>query len=194
MVEEWKDVVGYEGLYQVSNTGKVRSIDRMLTYRNGVVVFAKGKELYFTATKPTKRHPNIRYSVQLWKDNRARLFSVHRLVAIAFIPNPEGKPTVNHIDGNPMNNNVENLEWATYSENEKHAYRMGLVKPNPCMFPKNSTKVRAYNPDTKDEIICGSASELARILGVNHTRTSYCAKLSREGRKTKVKGYFVEFL
>lgn len=194
MIEEWKDVAGYEGLYQVSNTGKVRSVDRITVCKDGRLLPNKGRELYFTVSKFDEKRHLPRYSVQLWKNNKAKLFPVHRLVAIAFIPNPEGKPTVNHINGNPMNNNVDNLEWATYSENELHAHRMGLVKPNPNRFPSNSTKVIAYNPISKDEIICNSASELARILNVNHTRVSYCAKINHEGAESKVRGYIVRFL
>lgn len=194
MVEEWKDVVGYEGMYQVSNTGKVRSVDRVSKCKNGMIRTIKGRELYFTTSKLDERKHLPRYSVQLWKNNQAKLFPVHRLVATAFIPNPEGKPTVNHKDGNPLNNNVDNLEWTTYSENQKHAYANGLVKPHSCKFPKNSTKVRAYNPITKDEIICNSASELARILNVSHTRTSYCAKSNQDGNESKVCGYIVQFL
>ena len=68
------------------------------------------------------------YHVELWKDNKRVVRMIHRLVAETFIPNPDGKPQVNHKDGNRMNNSVENLEWATCAENSEHAYRTGLAK------------------------------------------------------------------
>ena len=114
--EIWKDCVGYEGRYQVSNLGNVRSIannkgtyqERLLSQRQTTT----SDYLYvnFTVKDVTKHH------------------SVHRLVAKAFIANPSNKATVNHIDGNKLNNNVCNLEWSTYSENLKHAYANGLNK------------------------------------------------------------------
>jgi len=69
-----------------------------------------------------------RAMVELWKNNKKKHCSVHRLIAIAFIPNEHNKPQVNHIDGNPLNNSIENLEWVTDSENKFHAYRTGLKK------------------------------------------------------------------
>lgn len=194
MCEIWKPVKGFEGLYEVSNFGKVRSLDRVITRKNGVQLTCKGKELFFTISKIDERAHRPRASVQLWKDNQAYLKAVHRLVAIAFIPNPENKPTVNHIDGNPLNNHVDNLEWATYSENQLHAYRNGLTVPNPCRNPKNSTKVRAYNLTTGDEFVCDTAAQMARILGVCFQRISKCAKDNIDEPKYTVKGYIVQFL
>lgn len=105
MAEKWVDIPGYEGLYQVSDCGRIARGQRIKiphTDRGG----------YLT--------------VWLSKDSKQKNYKVHRLVAQAFIPNPEGKRTVNHIDGNKQNNNLFNLEWATHSENINHANRTGL--------------------------------------------------------------------
>ncbi len=102
----WLPIPAFEGFYEVSNTGKVRGLKR-------------GKEL-----KQCKRTPGLEYrAVDLSRDNISKTHNVHRLVALAFLPNPLNKPTVNHKDSSPANNHVSNLEWATWSEQEIHARR-----------------------------------------------------------------------
>lgn len=110
-MEEWRAVVGYEGLYEVSNLGRVRRVTDAAKggYMSGRIV----KSLPHT-------HGYLR--VGLYKDRKCRSGYIHRLVATAFIENPEGKREVNHKDGNKQNNRVENLEWMTTSENQQHAY------------------------------------------------------------------------
>lgn len=121
-IEIWKDVFGYEGIYQVSNFGNVKSIDRIVTFINGKEVFFKGVYL----KKSFDRDGYIHLS--LTKNRVSKNYFVHRLVAISFIPNILNKPLVNHIDGNKSNNIVSNLEWSTLSENRQHAYRTGLQR------------------------------------------------------------------
>ena len=113
-MELWKSIQGYEGLYEVSNLGNVRSLDRKVNQANGTIGNYKGKILKGeTDNRGYKR-------VRLSKNNKAKKFQVHRLVALAFIPNIENKPFVNHIDENTSNNNVNNLEWVTGCENMRH--------------------------------------------------------------------------
>jgi hypothetical protein len=109
MNEVWKDVVGYEGLYQVSNLGRVKALERLVK-NNGSPQHKHEKILKYGKTG--------RYlMVSLCKEGKVKAFTVHRLVAIAFIPNPKNKPNVDHIDTNCLNNCADNLRWVTQSEN-----------------------------------------------------------------------------
>jgi predicted DNA-binding protein (UPF0251 family) len=115
--EIWLGVEGYEELYQVSNLGRVKS----LKYRR------TGKEKLLTLLTDKYGYLHIK----LCRNYQEKSVKVHRLIAKAFIPNLENKKEVNHIDGIKANNHVSNLEWATRSENMKHAFRTGLWFPNP---------------------------------------------------------------
>ena len=118
MKEEWRDIKGYEGLYQVSNLGKVKSLDHYAS--NGVTdVLYKGRII--------KQFSHNGYMhLHLCKNNKVKTVNVHRLVAIAFIPNPFQKTQVNHIDGNKANNDSSNLEWCSQRENVIHGVKTGL--------------------------------------------------------------------
>ena len=194
MNEIWKAIKGYEGLYEVSNMGKVRSLDRIIVERNGKTQKRKGKELFFTVSKIDDKGHMPRARVQLWKNNKSRLLQVHRLVAEAFIPNPEEKETVNHIDGNALNNNVQNLEWSTYSENQKHAYETGLMNVKRNYRPSNARKVVAIHQITGEEIVCDSCTQLSREIGCSRTTVDKCAKLNENLQFSTCKGYIVRYL
>ena len=109
--EEWRDIVNYEGIYQVSSCGRIRS-------------FQRGK---VKLLKPQVTEDGYLY-VCPFKNGNTKNFFIHILVAQAFISNHEGEREVNHIDGNKSNNSVENLEWSTPSENKNHAIKIGLIK------------------------------------------------------------------
>jgi hypothetical protein len=117
--EIWKDIRDYEGMYQVSTFGRIRSLDRYVKGRYDNMQLIRGKILSICYNKRVEV-----CEIHLRKNNKRKCFKIHRLVAEAFLENddPTNKTTVNHIDGNRKNNRVDNLEWATYSENEKHAY------------------------------------------------------------------------
>lgn len=118
-MEFWKDIEDYQGSYQVSNSGRVKSLDRYIKSGKGKRL-KKGQILKGCVTN--RGYVNQR----LWKDNKLKNVLEHRLVAQAFIPNPDNLPEVNHIDGNKTNNHVDNLEWVTSSKNQKHAFKTGL--------------------------------------------------------------------
>lgn len=116
-MEQWKDIKGFEGAYMISTTGKVLSLPRPGTQQ---------KEPILRSLSLTKDGYKKVRLIGNGKDVTAR---VHRLVAEAFVPNPDNLETVNHIDGNKTNNNVENLEWADRHEQMYHAYKNNLKKP-----------------------------------------------------------------
>jgi hypothetical protein len=120
MKEVWKQVPGFEGLYEVSNTGVVKALKR--TWVTGKNLTRNKDEHYL---KPAMKQ-NGYYHVHLTKNGVALQVPVHRLVAEAFLPNQEKKKCVNHKDGNKTNNNLYNLSWATYKENNDHALKNGL--------------------------------------------------------------------
>lgn len=117
-MEVWKDIVGYEGKYQVSNLGYIKSLEMW----TGDKYIKRNKILRGSLNK------NGYYYVSLSKDGKVKKYKVNRLVAQAFIDNPYNLPITNHIDGDKTNNCASNLEWTTQSENLKHAYRTGLRK------------------------------------------------------------------
>lgn len=132
-MEEWKSVNGWEDYYEVSNTGKVRSKERIIED----VLSKGGVRRRVFKSKELKGQPVCdkgHLSVGLYRNGRGHKPLVHRLVAEHFIPNPEDKPIIDHIDGDPTNNHVDNLRWATYHENNCNTpyarYLSGLLSKN----------------------------------------------------------------
>ena len=120
--ETWNNIKNYEGLYEVSNTGRVRSVKRSITHKNGKIRVYPSKE------KSTEIN-NCGYPrTGLSKDGKQIKYFIHRIVAEAFIPNPDNLKQVNHKDGNKLNNDVSNLEWVSQVRNIQHSIDIGLRK------------------------------------------------------------------
>lgn len=120
MKSKWKWVRGWRGYYKVSNHGQVKSCDRYVKTRGNGKRLVKGKILKGSLSD------NGYLIVGLYRNRKMKNKLVHRLVARAFIPNPENKPEVNHEDGNKLNNCVGNLSWMTEKENQQHSLKIGL--------------------------------------------------------------------
>lgn len=163
MQEVWKDIKGYEGLYQVSNLGRVKSLTRK------GVPFERYLKPYIN-----KRNGYV-YCYLTIKEKEKNL-RLHRLVAEAFIPNPENKPEVNHEDGNKENCCVSNLYWTTRSENQKHAYKTGLQKHKRGNNSKLAKKVIQHDKDGNLIKEWESIIDVERTLGIYGSNISKCCK------------------
>lgn len=122
IAEIWKDIKDYEGFYQVSNLGRVRSIDRIIVRKDGIHQFRKG------IIKTPKINSDGYYTITLSKNGNNKTLGIHILVARHYIPNPDNKPEVNHKDFNRENNQFDNLEWCTHQENIQYSSNNGRYK------------------------------------------------------------------
>lgn len=161
--EIWKDVEGYEGLYQVSDKGRVRSIATFQGKWNAVY---KRKEPSLL-TQQADKDGYLR--VGLTKNRVIRRYMVHRLVASAFIDNPGGLPMINHKDQNKQNNRSDNLEWCTAKYNSNYGDIKDRVSAARINLPSVSKQVKMIYDDGREEVF-PSISEVERRLGISWKR------------------------
>lgn len=152
--EIWKDIPGYEGIYEASTFGRIRTKEGKVTHsiKHGKRVW-KSRILKYRGTKPSPG-----YRVSLWKDKKDKDMLVARLVAMTFLGEPEPNMTVNHIDNNRLNNRIENLEWLTLADNIKAGFETGA-------FPQHNVLLIDKNGD---EYKFRSKVKAAEFLGRSH--------------------------
>lgn len=157
MNETWKDIEGYEGYYQVSNLGRVKSFRKSSKMH-------KQDEYILTPTVANNSYAQV----TLYRNSTRKKFLVHRLVAIAFIPNPNNLPYINHKDENPLNNSCDNLEWCTAFYNNN--YGTARIR----MVDSKSKPIEQLTLDNKLIAIYRSAKIASELLGINHKYLNQC--------------------
>ena len=196
-MEEWKLIKNYEGLYEVSNLGRIRSLDKLVKGRKGTEYIKKGKIL-----KQIK-HVNGYMKIGLTKDGKRKTFLVHRLVAEAFISNPENKPYIDHINTIKDDNRVENLRWATASENQYNeltTIKKKEYKGEKCYWygksgedNPRSKKVVQFNLDGSIVKIWDSASQTEEF-GFLLSKVTACCRKERKTHKKYKWMYYEDYL
>lgn len=174
MNEYWKDIPGYENIYQASSFGRIRT-------KEGKTTFTKRHGIRHWNQRVLKQKSDKQgyKRVELWKNGEHKTRTVHQLVALTFLDNPSRKPLINHKDCNPSNNSIDNIEWATYRENLIHAYENKLNQEpiTTILINKKTGK--------KNRFI--SMAEASRFLNKNN---GYISCVLKRG-KTEIENYFI---
>lgn len=186
--ETWKDIPGYEGLYQVSSLGNVKGLNREVKAKSGDIKHLKEMIIKQCNCRGYK-------GVSLHKGGTSKGQRVHRLVAMAFIPNPDNKPQINHKNGIKDDNRVENLEWCTNKENADHLFQILGFRFNDSFRERQRELMSARIGPLRQKVICiednevfESAGEAAKAHGLNDSsvrRLIYNYGTSRKGKRFK---------
>lgn len=173
-IEEWKDIVGYEGKYQVSNLGNVRSLDRVVQFKDGRQARYKS-----TQRKPVRKQDGYLHIMLSDESKTKKSITIHRLVALAFVPNPNGFTEINHRDEDKENNQADNLEWCDRLYNCRYGTRgerISKAHQRPVVMSNG-----------KEQIVYDSQLHAAKSLGVKPQSIGYAI-----AHGTRCKGYRCE--
>lgn len=196
--EEFRDIKGYEGIYQVSNYGRIKKLERIIKCGHDSTRKEKEKIMSNLINRKGKEKV-IYYQIRLTKNEKGSNKQIHRLVAETFIPNPFNKPTVDHIKPTnyyECNNRVDNLRWATYSEQQRHSFdNCNKIPPMKGKTNYHSCKeIVQYDDNNKIIDIYPSLHEIQRQLGYSFKCISICCtKNKRDDKKHKSYGYIWKY-
>lgn len=184
--EIWKDIPEYEGLYQASSLGNIRSIDRIIYDKN----LKRSRNFKGKILKQNIRNDGYLF-VNLSKNGINKVVKIHRIIAKTFIKNNNNYKCINHINGNKQDNNINNLEWCTYSHNIKEAYRLGLKKSISIKGGKNkcSKIVNQYDLDNNFIKKWYCIKDASKKLKIKDSNISLCCK----GKRNKAGGYIWKY-
>lgn len=177
MNEEWKDIPGYEGIYEASTLGRIRSNANKVTSNSRYSV-RRWKQRIIKQKFQKRCTGKKDARVCLWKDGKEKTFLVARLIAMTWCDNYKNGMTVNHIDGNPENNRAENLEWMTLGENIRHGFDTGLYPQHSCVIIESDGTERHFR----------SYAEASRYLG---KANGFVSELFKNGKDVQVGDRFV---
>lgn len=182
MREIWKDIKGYECLYQASNLGKIRRTESVVVDKNK----KRTRKFKSKIIKQILRKDGY-YFVNLSKNGKVKTAKVHRLIAETFLKNDKNYNIINHKDGNKKNNNIANLEWCSCSHNNKEAYRLGLRKPTILKGTLNGSSKPILQFDTSNNFIkkWSCIKEASKELKIKDSNISLVCK----GKRNKAGGY-----
>ena len=169
MKELWLPVSGYEGLYEVSSCGRVRGLTRHVPHINGSTRTIKGRVLKTSIAHSGRNKPYTSLSVSLTKPGvKRKQAPIHRLVAAAFVPNPDQLPVVRHLDGNSLNNRADNLAWGTHKDNSEDAIKAGAMPRGERHFHSRLTEeaARIIKSTPRSQ---SNAEQLGKQFGVHWT-------------------------
>lgn len=190
--EIWKDVIGHEGFYQVSSVGNIKALERLVKNKSGGFHLKKSMPMKLSDDKDG-------YKIIIFNNNGiTKRTSVHRVMAFAFIPNPENKTSVNHINGIKWDNRLSNLEWCTISENGIHAHRVLKIKhPAKGKFGSDNPSARGIIQYSKDMVELnrfGSRRDAQEATGVNKSTINEClnGRLKTAGGFVWIKLKYIE--
>lgn len=183
-MEEWKSVKDFDGWYEISNKGNVRSVTRLIQHKPDKFSLIGKCQLNEGKTRKQTLNNMGYYFVMLYKNSKYCKKYVHRMVAEVFVsnPNPNNKKIVNHINGNHLDNSYKNLEWCTQKENINHSFDTGLTPTR--------KKVKSINVLTGEEAIYSGITIASKILGISHTGIVQQLK----GRSKTCNGYKWEYI